>query len=315
MSETKKDSTSRDIASYLLFPIIMGTGLAIGYWISTSSSIDQVVAAGSPIALGAIIVIAICERIWPYRKDWNKSHNDVGNDTLHLFITQVLIGRVMQPFWIFVTAGIVGYLAENYGGNLWPHHWHLFAQLFLALIIAEFGRYWVHRWAHEVPWLWRLHAIHHSPKRLYLLNAARFHPIEKVIFLIPETVPFILLGTNQECLLLYAIFNTIHGLFQHSNIYIQLGWFNYLFSMTELHRWHHSKKFKESNANYGNNLIIWDIIFGTFFWPKEKEVGEIGLLNPDYPEGYLSQLKAPFKGDIDKPSDFYTNPKKYKEIP
>jgi hypothetical protein len=53
----------------------------------------------------------------------------------------------MEPFWAFIIAGVTGYLAVEYGGNLWPHEWHLFLQLGLALLIAEFGRYWIHRWA------------------------------------------------------------------------------------------------------------------------------------------------------------------------
>ena len=149
---------------------------------------------------------------------------------------------------------------------------------------------------------------------MYFLNAARFHPLEKIIFLIPETVPFIILGTPQEALLMYAIFNSVHGLFQHSNIYIKSDWLNYVFSMTELHRWHHSKRIQESNSNYGNNLIVWDIVFGTFFWPKGQTVKEVGLLNPNYPEGFIGQVKAPFLGDIDKPDDFYTHPEKYAEL-
>lgn len=289
----------------------MGAGLLTGYYISTSGTTENIVAAGSPIVLVAIIVIAILERGFPYRSDWNKSHNDVGNDTLHLFLTQILIGRIMEPIWVFILTGITAYLATNYGGNVWPNDANLLIQLAFALLIAEFGRYWVHRWAHEVPWLWRLHAIHHSPKRLYFLNAARFHPIEKVIFLIPETVPFIMMGTGPACLLMYAIFNSIHGLFQHSNIHVKLGWMNYIFSMTELHRWHHSKKISESNSNYGNNLIVWDIIFGTFFLPKNREVQEIGLLNQAYPEGFIGQVIAPFQGDIDKPADYSSSPEKY----
>ncbi|MFT6807202.1 MAG: sterol desaturase/sphingolipid hydroxylase (fatty acid hydroxylase superfamily) [Saprospiraceae bacterium] len=304
-------SRNQEVSARIIFPIVMGLGLWLGLWISMSSDGGNVVAKGSPIVLGAILLIALIERMLPYKKEWNRSQNDVGNDTIHLFVTQILIGRIMEPFWAFIIAGVTGYLAVEYGGNLWPHEWHLFLQLGLALLIAEFGRYWIHRWAHEVPWLWRFHAIHHSPKRLYFLNAARFHPLEKVLFLIPETVPFIILGANPECLLLYAIFNSIHGLFQHSNIYIKMGWLNYIFSMTELHRWHHSKKVSESNSNYGNNLIIWDLVFGTFFLPNKREVTEIGLLNPLYPEGYIGQLKAPFSGDIDKPEDYYTNPEKY----
>ena len=73
------------------------------------------------------------------------------------------------------------------------------------------------------------------------------------------------------------------------------------------------RKISESNTNYGNNLIVWDIIFGTFFLPKRREVGEIGLLNQDYPEGYIGQVVAPFKGEMDKPSDYYAQPDKYRK--
>jgi sterol desaturase/sphingolipid hydroxylase (fatty acid hydroxylase superfamily) len=241
----------------------------------------------------AFLIFAM-EWIMPYRRDWLASHNDVGTDIWHLIIVQILIPRLITPLWAAIFVVTTGALSARFGSELWPHQWPLLAQLFLMLVIAEFGRYWVHRAAHEIPWLWRLHAVHHSPKRLYWLNAARFHPIEKVIFLIPETIPFILLGTSPETLALYAVFNSLHGLFQHSNINLKLGVLNRIFSMTELHRWHHSKEIAESNKNYGNNLILWDIVFGTYFLPKGRRVTTIGLLLDDYPEGYLSQLTVPF---------------------
>ena len=170
------------------------------------------------------------------------------------------------------------------------------------LLIAEFGRYWIHFAAHKLPWLWRLHAIHHSPNRLYFLNAGRFHPLEKILFQLPEVVPFILLGTNIETITLYFVFNSIHGLFQHSNIRVRLGWLNYVFSMTELHRWHHSKRIEESDRNFGNNLILWDLVFDTFHYPKGFEVDDIGVLNTEYPKNYWDQIRAPFnKDDISKP--------------
>jgi sterol desaturase/sphingolipid hydroxylase (fatty acid hydroxylase superfamily) len=118
-------------------------------------------------------------------------------------------------------------------------------------------------------------------------------------------IPFILLGTNIETISMYLVFNTLHGLFQHSNIGIRLGVLNYIFSMSELHRWHHSKKIDESDRNFGNNLIIWDIVFGTFFYPKDRKVTKIGLNNPDYPKSYTGQLLAPFaKCDISKPIEW-----------
>ena len=234
------------------------------------------------------------EWILPYRKDWLHSHNDIKTDCLHLVIVQIIIPRLVKPLWAAMLVTAIAALATRYENDLWPHQWPLLAQLFLMLLIAEFGRYWLHRAAHEIPALWRLHAVHHSPKRLYWLNAARFHPIEKLIFLVPETVPFILLGSNVEVLALYFVFNSLHGFFQHSNIDLRLGPLNYIFSMTELHRWHHSRQIEESNKNYGNNLILWDILFGTYFLPKDRQVQDIGLLRDDYPTGYLRQLIVPF---------------------
>ena len=294
----------RAILSRLAFPLVMGLGIGMTYWFIHVEGY-AINAITFPVVIISLFTIACLERIIPFRNSWNKNDGDIGNDTINLLITQTLIPRLFTPSGYIILAALTAWLAAKAGSQLWPHHWHLIAQLFLALFIAEFGRYWVHRWAHTYPILWRFHAVHHSPNRLYFLNAARFHPIEKVFFLLPETVPFILMGTNAETLGLYAVFNSINGLFQHSNIYLRLGWLNYIFSMAELHRFHHSKIIEESNKNYGNNLIFWDIVFGTFFYPKEKEVRTIGLYNSEYPKDYIGQLKAPFQGDIDKPKDFY----------
>jgi len=87
-----------------------------------------------------------------------------------------------------------------------------------------------------------------------------------------------------------------------------LGPLYWFFNVVDLHRWHHSKKIGESNNNYGNNLIIFDRLFGTYFHPERQvdpnlHIEEIGLLNPDYPENYLGQLKAPFQKGMDKPQE------------
>ena len=303
----------REISARLAFPLVMGGGIYATFYFMHLKGV-AINAVTFPVVIIALLLIALLERVIPFRSGWNNNDGDVSNDAINLVITQTIIPRLFTPFGYIILATVTAWLAAQMGNQLWPHHWHLIAQLFLALLIAEFGRYWVHRWAHTVPFLWRFHAIHHSPNRLYFLNAARFHPVEKIFFLLPETVPFILLGTNPETLGLYAVFNSIHGLFQHSNIYLKLGWLNYIFSMAELHRFHHSKIIDESNKNYGNNLIFWDIIFGTFFYPKEREVSTIGLYNPAYPKDYIGQLKAPFQGEVDKPADFYEREEYYHNL-
>ncbi|MCL6269418.1 sterol desaturase family protein [Sansalvadorimonas sp. 2012CJ34-2] len=293
----------------LVFPVTMGVAL-LSIWQLLKADVHEGLAVFLVLVPGALI-IAVLERLLPYREDWNKNDGDLKTDLIHMLVAQISIPRLTKPLWIAALVSTVGWLNQTYPSGLWPHHWPVVIQLGLVLLIAEFGRYWVHRAAHTYIPLWRFHAVHHSPNRLYWMNAGRFHPVEKVFFLIPEVVPFILLGTNIEAMSLYFVFNGIHGMFQHSNIKLKLGWLNYVFAMTELHRWHHSKLVRESNRNYGNNLIIWDLVFGTFFWPKERDVKVIGVYNPDYPKDYLGQLKAPFQGNIDKPADYKQRPKYY----
>lgn len=298
------------LASALVFPLLMCGALG-----TTWALLQTHIAA--PLAVFAVLVpsalsIAVLERALPYRASWLRSHQDFGTDLVHMLLTQIVIPRVLGPLWPALLVGATAALAARFGAALWPHELPLPLQLALVLVIAEFGRYWIHRAAHESALLWRLHAVHHSSERLYWLNAGRFHPLEKVLFLIPEVVPFVLLGTNEQALSMYFVFNGVHGLFQHANIRVTLGPLNYIFSMSELHRWHHSRLIEESNSNYGNNLILWDLVFGTYLNPSDRQIGSIGLLSESYPARYLGQLMAPFRRErLDKPHDFWDRPEHY----
>ena len=93
------------------------------------------------------------------------------------------------------------------------------------------------------------------------------------------------------------MFDAVFGMLQHANIDVRLGPLNRIFSMAEPHRWHHSRTLAEANSNYGSNLIVWDLVFGTFFLPSDREAPrEIGIADlPRFPTGYLAQLATPFR--------------------
>ncbi len=131
------------------------------------------------------------------------------------------------------------------------------------ILSGNFFRYWLHRAAHTWALLWRFHAVHHFVHKLYWLNLGRFHPLNRTLQLFGDTFPFILLSISKEVLALYLLIYSIKGYFQHCNVDVKLGWFNYIISGLELHRWHHSTNIHESNNNYGNHIIIWDIFFAT----------------------------------------------------
>jgi sterol desaturase/sphingolipid hydroxylase (fatty acid hydroxylase superfamily) len=188
-------------------------------------------------------------------------------------------------------------LASASGTGVWPGHWHWLVQLALAAVIVEFFQYWLHRFMHERDALWRFHATHHSAPRLYFLNAARFHPIDILLDTSIGLAPLVVLGAPAESLALFALFGAVLGYLQHSNLELRLGPLNYLFSMAELHRWHHSRSLRQANTNYGSNLSIWDLAFGTFFWPRDERPPEIiGIPNLEaFPQSYFAQLASPFR--------------------
>jgi sterol desaturase/sphingolipid hydroxylase (fatty acid hydroxylase superfamily) len=165
------------------------------------------------------------------------------------------------------------------------------------LLVGELFEYGFHRAMHEVPGLWRFHATHHSAPRLYWLNSVRFHPIDLFFVATVRLAGLVMLGCGQEVVALATVFAAVHGAYQHANVPVRLGGLNWIFSMTELHRWHHSKNVAEANHNYGGNLIVWDVVFRTRFLPPDREpprdVGIGGM--PAFPRGWLWQLAVPFR--------------------
>ena len=246
-----------------------------------------------------LLVISLLERTFPYRKEWRPNHKDILNDATFMVLVQNLL-----PMFLGYIVSIT--LLENYQETviaikqIWPAQLPLLAQLLLMMVCAEFVRYWLHRLSHNWAPLWRFHAVHHSPHKLYWMNVGRFHPVDKTLQYLLDSLPFIVLGISADVLALYFVFYAINGFFQHCNISIRLGLMNYVISGPELHRWHHSKRTSESNNNYGNNLIIWDIIFGTWFLPNNRNVETLGLINRNYPTHFCAQLKSPFIKNLDK---------------
>jgi len=279
---------------YGTFPVVFGAALGLGVY-----GIDRgwnPVFTAMGITGAVVLILLILERVHPYQEQWQHGHGDIRTDLVHNLVN----------FWIpeVYTIAFVGgltvaaaWLSTTLGTELWPSRWPLFAQLLLALVIGELGTYWIHRLMHEWPLLWRVHAVHHSAPRLYWLNAGRFHPIDLFAQQFLALTPLILLGADTRIIALHTLFTAVHGMFQHANLDIRLGPLNWIFSMAELHRWHHSKHLEEANTNYGANLIWWDIVFRSRFLPSDREPPtEIGIASlPDFPGGYWAQLRSPFR--------------------
>jgi ornithine lipid hydroxylase len=284
----------RRLAKALVFPLVLGTALG-GALLALEAGLPPPAVLGV-VSMAAWIIIALVERWLPFRPDWNHSQGDILTDLLHNLLSSYATIEVVKLMLVMALLPLAGWASATWGSPLWPSQWPLLAQLALAAVLIEFGCYWIHRASHELDALWRFHAVHHSPGRLYWFNAGRDHPVGAALTTLASLPVAIVLGVPLECMTLYFVLQSVHGLFQHANIDVRLGPLNWVFSMAELHRWHHSRRIEEANNNYGLTLIVWDIVFGTRYFPGRHGPASIGVDSATpIPQGYLAQMAVPFR--------------------
>ena len=272
---------------WLWYPLLLG-GAVLAHIALSALGMTIVHSTYIPVTIAALLITLI-EIFFPYRKEWQPDREDVMTDSAFMVTVQIVLPQLLA---YLAALALIPALARD--DVIWPREFPVFIQAILMILMADFMRYWLHRACHKYMLLWQLHAVHHSPHKLYWLNVGRFHPVEKALQFFFDALPFIVLGIDETVLSLYFVFYAVNGYFQHSNIHLKFGWLNYLISSAELHRWHHSIKVDESNKNLGNNIIIWDLLFGTYMLPKDREVGDLGLFNRNYPQKFSVQMKTPF---------------------
>lgn len=285
----------RRVFSSVIFPLVLVSVISL-HALMVSRDLPILVATYLPILLAAVIVTGL-ELSHPFRRAWRPEATDIREDMAFMVIVQTLTPKLLAVATVLVLESRLDESALALSG-LWPHALPVGIQAVLMVLLADFMRYWLHRAAHASSFLWSLHAVHHSPQRLYWLNVGRFHPFEKALQLTLDTLPFIVLGVDEHVLAVYLVVYATLGFFQHSNIRLRFGPLNYIFSTAALHRWHHSREAAESNHNFGNNVALWDLLFGTFYLPRGRTVRSLGLRNHHYPRHFVEQLVAPFVPEL-----------------
>lgn len=177
----------------------------------------------------------------------------------------------------------------------------------LAIIVGEFGGYWGHRWMHEIPALWRFHAIHHSAEEINWLVNTRAHPLDMFFTRLCGLVPLYLLGLAQPTgnkvdlvPIIYVIFGTIWSFFVHANTRWRFGWLEKLIATPAFHHWHHTNDGAEYiNKNYAAIFPWVDKIFGTYYLPKRRWPEKYGIDTP-IASGLVGQLLHPIESLIPK---------------
>ncbi len=242
--------------------------------------------------LVAALVFVPVERVLALRREQRIFRSLWRLDLVHVFVTGFLyrLGAVLLAILVgmrlreFVPPAVHEAVAAQ---PLW-------LAVVEIIVIADLGFYFVHRAFHEIPWLWRFHAVHHSIEELDFLAAHRVHPIDQILTRALTLLPVTALGFASDALVVFAVLYHWHSLLLHANVRIPFGPLRWLIASPRFHHWHHADDRQARDRNFAGQLAILDLLMGTIHLPAGATPRRYGTETP-VPRSYLGQLAFPFR--------------------
>jgi len=251
-----------------------------------------------------LIIFSVLAVLMPLHRHQPLWRQDSWTDTIYWMLMPLLyapIGLLLASGGLYLMHGgdqqrLHDFVQSGYppiaGQPLW-------LQFVLLIVISDFLQYWLHRLFHRSA-LWRFHAIHHSPKEVDWMVAARFHPVNFIISSSCVGTLMFLLGFSPVLFALMVPFNYLYSGMVHANLNWTFGPLKYLFASPVFHHWHHTLSDQGGNKNFAATLAIYDVIFGSFYMPADQRPEVYGVDRDDVPQNIVGQLFYPFRDNADQ---------------
>jgi sterol desaturase/sphingolipid hydroxylase (fatty acid hydroxylase superfamily) len=242
--------------------------------------------------LGSALIFIFIEKLFALRKDQPVFRPEWQTDFHHFVVNHMVVGFILLATNLLVHK-LFGWAAHD-GLRGWVQGLNFWVALFLIVLVADLVQYWTHRAYHEVPMLWRLHAIHHSAKHMDWLAGSRQHTLELLITRTLVLAPIYVLGFSKEVIDAYIVIVGFQAVFNHANVSVRLGPLRYVLVTPNFHHWHHSQDQEALDKNYAAHFAFLDYLFGTAvksdkLWPQQY-----GVLGDYVPSSFWGQIKFPF---------------------
>jgi len=233
-----------------------------------SPTTELILRAGCAAAL--FTAFALWEAIWPCRTLAIGRAPRWPNNLAILAIDAIAV-RILIPTAAF---GAALFAAREGIGLMHVANAPAWIAALSGFLILDFAIYWQHVIFHRVPWLWRLHRMHHADLDIDLTTGVRFHPFEILISMLIKIVIVLAFGIPALAVLVFEIVLNATSMFNHANLGVPrpVDRILRLFVVTpDMHRVHHSILRRETDSNFGFNLPWWDWLFRTY--RAEPEAG------------------------------------------
>jgi sterol desaturase/sphingolipid hydroxylase (fatty acid hydroxylase superfamily) len=244
--------------------------------------------------LGSTLVFVAIEKLFPLNKAQPVFRKSWQTDLIHFLINHLLVGAVLM---------IVNFLIHRFFGwavlpgvGSFVRGLPFVAQLLAIVLVADLIQYWTHRAYHEVPFLWRFHAVHHSTQVLDWLAGSRMHMLELIATRTAILGPIYVLGFSREVMDAYVVVVGFQAVLNHANVSLPWGLLRHVIVTPEFHHWHHSSDRAAIDRNYAAHFAFLDSLFGTKVRSAQIFPEQYGVLGDYMPEGFVRQQLFPFRG-------------------
>jgi sterol desaturase/sphingolipid hydroxylase (fatty acid hydroxylase superfamily) len=134
------------------------------------------------------------------------------------------------------------------------------AKCAIAFVVTDLFAYWAHRAAHCVPWLWRIHRVHHEEQKLGPLTTFRFHVLEITWRMLFAAIPLRVLGVSPwSSPALFVFAPLLLQILAHSDFPWTFGTAGRLIVSPAYHSGHHD----DGRSRFAMTFPFWDELFGT----------------------------------------------------
>ncbi|MCJ8337348.1 MAG: sterol desaturase family protein [Pseudomonadales bacterium] len=243
--------------------------------------------------LGSTLIFILIEKLIPHRKFQAVLRPQWQGDLNHFFVNHLLVGIVLLITNVFIHQTFAWAVYEDLQAFI--ADMPFFLQLFSIVLVADIAQYVMHRLYHEVPVLWRFHAVHHSAKHMDWLAGSRQHILELIVTRSLVLTPIFLLGFSKEIIDMYVIIVGLQAVFNHANVQLKFGWFKYIIVTPQFHHWHHASDEAAIDRNYAAHFAFLDYLLGTAVKSQPQWPDEYGVVGDYVPDGMYKQQLFPFR--------------------
>jgi sterol desaturase/sphingolipid hydroxylase (fatty acid hydroxylase superfamily) len=221
-----------------------------------------------------------------FRTEWRE-------DLFYFLLSSVLV-QTLTFLSLLPSMTILQYTQGFNEWRQWIAQQPLIVQVIEIMLLTDFVQYWFHRAFHEVPFLWKFHAVHHSAQKMDWLAGSRMHIVEIVGLRGMTIIPMFVLGFSQSALHVYIWVVYLNATFVHANVRFNVEWLKPILVTPRFHHWHHGIEKEAINVNFAIHFPWLDKLFGTYYMPANQWPRGYGIGGTPLPKGYWGQFMHPF---------------------